>query len=106
MSPKGESQKLLGRWRSTDDQHVAEYTFLANGTFTGFVASDDTVLSQFTGKWVLRNGSIQYEYKSDRKGQIRPGTKDRDKLVQLKQDHFVIQSADGHVRKYVRTGEG
>jgi hypothetical protein len=102
----GDRQTLVGRWRSTDDQHVAEYTFLANGTFTGYVASEESVLSQFTGKWVLRDGLIRYEYTADRKGQIPPGTRDRDRVVQIKRDHFVIQSADGHIRRYVRVGEG
>ena len=106
VGAKAENQKLVGRWRSTDELHVAEYTFLANGTFSGFVASEGSMLSQFTGQWLLRDGAIRYKYTGDKLGRIAPGTRDRDKLVSISQGYFVIESADGRVRKYVRIDRG
>lgn len=100
--------KLIGKWRSTDQRgHTAEYEFLANGTFRGSVVDyDGSLLSKFAGRWVFRDRVISYEYTSDKTGRIRAGTKDRDKLLRIGPDHFVIEAADGSVRKYVRVSNG
>ena len=63
-------------------------------------------MSQYTGRWLLRDGAILYQYTSDKMGRIRVGTKDRDKLLRVDPDYFMIEAADGSVRKYVRSGNG
>ena len=101
--------KLIGRWHSVDRMgHTAELSFLGNGTFSGSVSGGDnrSLISQFTGRWLLRDGVILYQYTSDKTGRIRVGTKDRDKLLRIGRDYFVIEAADGSVRKYVRAGNG
>jgi hypothetical protein len=100
--------KLIGRWHSIDQRgHTAELSFLGNGTFSGSVSGDDgSLISRFTGKWLLRDGVILYQYASDKTGRIRVGTKDRDKLLRIGRDYFVIEAADGSVRKYVRAKSG
>ena len=100
--------KLIGRWHSVDQRgHTAELSFLGNGTFSGSVSGDDgSLISQFTGRWLLRDGAILYHYSSDKMGRIRVGTKDRDKLLKIERDYFVIEAADGSVRKYVRAKSG
>ena len=105
VGEKAEST-LVGRWRWTDSRHTAEYVFLRDGTFTGFVTSDGALLSKFTGKWAVREGAILYKYTSDKTGRIQVGTKDRDKLITAAHDHFVIEAADGSVRKYLRVSGG
>jgi hypothetical protein len=106
--PEKADSKLIGKWRSTDRRgHTAEYEFLANGTFRGSVTDyDGSLLSEFVGRWVFRDRVISYEYTSDKTGRIRAGTKDRDKLLGIGRDHFVIEAADGSVRKYVRVSNG
>jgi hypothetical protein len=100
--------KLIGRWHSSDKWgHRAEYEFFTNGTFSGSVKSDDgSLMSQYTGRWRLRDGAILYQYTSDKTGRIRVGTRDRDKLLRIDRDYFVIEAADGSVRKYVRESNG
>jgi hypothetical protein len=100
--------KLIGRWHSVDQRgHTAELSFLGNGTFSGSVSGDDgSLISQFTGRWLLRDGAILYHYSSDKMGRIRVGTNDRDKLLRIGRDYFVIEAADGSVRKYVRAKSG
>ena len=97
---------MVGQWQWTDSRHTAEYVFLRDGTFTGFVTGDGAVLSRFTGKWHVREGAILYHYISDKTGRIQAGTRDRDKLLAAAPDHFVIEAADGSVRKYVRVKGG
>ncbi len=100
--------KLIGRWHSVDQRgHTAELAFLGNGTFSGSVSGDDgSLISQFTGRWLLRDGVILYHYMGDKTGRIRVGTKDRDKVLRIGRDYFVIEAADGSVRKYVRARHG
>lgn len=99
---------MVGKWQTVDQRGIrADYEFLSDGTFSGSVRSDDGfILSQYTGKWQLRGGAILYQYTSDKKGRIPPGTKDRDKVLRIDRDYFVIEAADGSVRKYVRSGNG
>jgi hypothetical protein len=107
VAEKTES-KLIGRWHSVDQRgHTAELSFLGNGTFSGSVSGGDgSLISQFRGRWLLRDGVILYHYSSDKMGRIRVGTKDRDKLLRIGRDYFVIEAADGSVRKYVRARNG
>lgn len=96
------ASKLVGRWRSESGVQTAEYSFAANGSFTGTVAISTAVVADFTGKWSLKEGAILYEYTRDKMGFIPAGTKDRDKLLSIAPDHFMIEAADGSRRKYVR----
>lgn len=96
---------LVGRWRATNQNQTAEYTFAPNGTFSGSVKAGVTTISDFTGKWLLTNGAIFYEYTGDTRGSIPAGTKDRDELLELTKDYFVIKAADGSERRYVRVAE-
>ena len=94
--------KLVGRWRSQNQAQTAEYIFAANGTFTGTVVARGTVVSNFTGKWTLKSGAILYEYTGDTMGSIPVGTRDRDKLLSVAPDRYLIEAADGSRRTYVR----
>lgn len=96
---------LVGRWRYQNAQQLAEYIFAQDGSFVGHVSSRGVVVADFTGKWSLTPEAIVYEYTSDKKGSIAPGTRDRDQLVSLGPDAYVIQARDGSQRKYVRVTE-
>ena len=98
-------EALVGTWRSTAGPQVGEYRFLPDGTFTGSVRSRGALLAKFTGRWVLRDGAIAYEYLSDATGNIAPGTRDRDKLVAISSGTYTIEAADGSRREYVRVSD-
>jgi hypothetical protein len=97
--------KLVGQWRTTNPQATVDYTFVKDGTFSGRVTSEGAVVANFTGKWELEAGEILYEYISDTAGGIAPGTRDRDKLLTIAADHFVIEARDGSRRKYLRIAQ-
>lgn len=100
--------KLVGKWHSSDRSgNTAIYEFLGNGTFSGSVKTEDgVVMSQYTGKWKFSAGAILYQYTSDKTGRIRPGTRDHDKVLKIERDYFVIEAADGSVRRYLRASSG
>ena len=97
--------RLVGKWRTTNPRATVDYTFGKDGTFSGRVTSAGAIVANFTGKWSLTADEILYEYISDTAGTIAPGTRDRDKLLTLARDHFVIEARDGSRRKYVRVVE-
>ena len=94
--------KLVGKWRTTSARATVDYTFVKDGTFSGRVTSAGRIVANFTGKWSLTSDEILYEYITDSAGSIAPGTRDRDKLLTIAPDHFVIEARDGSRRKYLR----
>ena len=99
---KRPDSKLVGHWRAGNRSQTADYSFAADGTFSGSVKSGATTISKFTGKWALVNGSISYEYISDALGSIPAGTKDRDRLIEVTDGYYIIEAKDGSRRRYVR----
>ena len=103
VTPRPTASPLLGHWRSDNNRgQIGEYVFQADGTFRGSVTSSGAVLAKFTGVWSLHDGVINYEYRSDAIGNIAPGTKDQDKLLEMSPEKYTIQAADGSRRIYVR----
>lgn len=105
VAPRPE-EKLIGRWQTTSGAQTAEYVFASDGMFRGFVAVRGVVVSQFTGRWAVEGSTIAYDYTADRYGAIPAGTKDRDRILAITQDYFLIEAADGSRRKYVRVQSG
>jgi hypothetical protein len=103
--PVRPEEKLTGRWRYEHADRAAEYHFQDNGTFTGNVKIGGRVVADFTGRWSVAGGAIQYEYLRDKKGSIAPGTRDEDKLISVTRATFVIEAQDGSRRTYERVQE-
>jgi hypothetical protein len=102
---RSRESKLVGQWRTTNPRATVDYTFVKDGTFSGRVTSEGTIVANFTGKWSLTADEILYDYISDTVGTIAPGTRDRDKLLTIAADHFVIEARDGSRRKYLRIAQ-
>jgi hypothetical protein len=58
--------------------------------------------SKFTGTWDVKGDHLLYSYISDELGRIPAGATDRDKLLSLERDSFLIEAADGSRRRYSR----
>jgi hypothetical protein len=94
--------ELVGRWRYVDDKQSCEYSFERDGSFTGQVRHRAKIVSQFTGRWTVRGETLRYTYLSDTFGRIPAGATDRDQLLEVTPDSFVIQAANGDRRRYRR----
>lgn len=95
-------QTLVGEWRYVDTVQSCHYTFEGDGLFTGEVTYRAKLVSKFTGRWSVQDRTILYTYISDALGRIPPGAIDRDKLLSIQGDSFVIEAADGSQRQYFR----
>jgi len=93
---------LIGEWRYVDPIQSCHYVFRKDGTFAGEVTYQGVRVSQFQGRWSVRDQQLRYEYTADLLRRIPAGTKDTDKLLAVSSNHFVIEAADGSKRDYVR----
>lgn len=94
--------RLVGEWRYADKTQGCRYVFEPDGSFKGEVVYHAKVISKFTGRWSVDGDTLLYTYVSDALGKIAAGATDRDKLVSLHQEFFIIEAADGSRRKYLR----
>ncbi|HEV3409657.1 MAG TPA: hypothetical protein VG095_05150, partial [Chthoniobacterales bacterium] len=82
-----------------------EYTFMEDGTFHGSVGRKGQVVWAFSGKWSLDGDTINYEFSKSSLERVPDGTTDRDKLVEITKDAYVIEARDGKRRTYSRVKE-
>lgn len=97
------SRQLVGNWRYADQVQSCRYSFESDGSFTGEVRLRTKLISKFKGRWSVRGQTLHYSYVSDALGRIPAGATDRDELLEIKKDSFIIQAANGDRRRYVRT---
>ena len=94
--------QLIGHWGYGDEKLGSEHTFRADGTFTGTVIKDGNVAWRYAGKWSLVGDILNYEYTESSLERIPVGTTDRDKLIEITKDYYIIEARDGSRRKYSR----
>ena len=97
-----QARQLVGNWRYMDQVQSCQYSFKSDGSFTGEVKRRKKLISKFKGRWSVRGQTLLYSYVSDALGRIPAGTTDRDQLLQIGKDSFVIEAANGERRRYVR----
>jgi hypothetical protein len=93
---------LVGEWRYADKIHGCHYVFNRDGTFNGDVVYRAKLISRFAGRWSVDGYTLLYTYVSDALDRIPAGATDRDKLLSVQREFFIIEAADGSKRKYLR----
>ena len=93
---------LIGEWRYADNVQSCRYHFKRDGRFTGEVRLQGNLASKFTGTWDVQGPVLLYSYLNDELGRIPAGATDRDKLLRVERDSFLIEAADGSRRRYSR----
>ena len=93
---------LVGEWRYADKVQSCHYVFKPDGTFNGEVVYRTKLISKFTGRWSVDGDTLLYIYSADTLHTIPAGATDRDKLLRVHREFFMIEAADGSKRKYLR----
>lgn len=96
------SNLLVGEWRYVDRIQGCHYVFNRDGSFRGDVVYRAKLISKFTGRWSVEGDTLHYTYIGDAFGRIPAGATDRDKLLKINREFFIIEAADGSRRKYLR----
>ena len=94
---------FVGNWRYADKVQSCRYSFNRDGSFTGEVTQRGTTVSRFTGRWKVEDEALLYTYVSDAFGRIPAGATDRDQVIEVTRDSFLIEAANGERRRYRRT---
>src|SRR3954471_10644006 len=84
--------EFVGHWRYADENQSCDYSFKNDGSFTGEVKQKTKVVSRFTGRWDVQKDALLYTYLSDVYGRIPAGATDRDELLEVKTDSFLIRA--------------
>ena len=93
---------LVGEWKYADKIQSCRYVFRPDRSFTGEVSYRGELVSKFRGRWAVNADVLLYNYTSDALGRIPVGAIDRDKLLSVEKDSFLIEAADGSRRRYSR----
>src|SRR5436190_19021743 len=93
---------LVGEWRYADEIQSCYYVFSRDGSFNGEVVYHAKLISKFAGRWSIDGDTLFYAYIRDELDRIPAGATDRDKLLSVRRDSFIIEAADGKRRKYLR----
>jgi hypothetical protein len=96
------SDDLIGHWRHVNEEKVGEIVFNHDGTYSGHVAHNGAKVWEFAGKWSIEGKILSYEYTRSSCENIPAGTRDQDKLLELAQNYYLIEAADGRRRAYWR----
>jgi hypothetical protein len=102
LESSSRSRQLVGNWRYADQVQSCRYSFQGDGSFTGEVKLRRKLISKFKGRWSIQGETLFYSYVSDTLGRIPAGAIDRDQLLEVQKDSFVIQAANGDRRRYMR----
>ena len=100
--PSGKQDSQVGEWRYADKVQSCRYDFKRDGTFTGEVHFQTKLVSKFRGNWTIQDKFLLYHYLGDDLGRIPAGTTDRDELLNVEKQAFLIEAADGSRRRYIR----
>ena len=96
------AEQLVGHWRYLGDTQNVDYTFKADGTFTGKMTEDGNVVLEISGEWSLDGNKLVYEIKKASPEIIKPGTVDRDKITEITRDYYIIETEYYARRQYSR----
>jgi hypothetical protein len=102
--PTPRAGELIGHWRRLDPpkELLAEITFAPDGTFSARATTHERLFAKARGKWTLQNNTLYYEYTSSSTWRVRIGTKDRDRILDITKDYFVVQNIDGERHRWNR----
>jgi hypothetical protein len=96
---------LVGHWRHEGTNTSSVVVFVADGTWTASIAvhgSSDTPI-QTGGKWLTDENYIYWLYTTaSSNSKAKPGTRDRDKLLEINDHHLVLENYSHKHVEYIR----
>ena len=96
-------RSLIGHWKHVENpKNNSEIVFREDGTFSGSATKNGAVYRGYEGKLLIRGTSLYYLYTKVSSPYIKPGQRDRDTILEIGSDYFVLQLRDGRTRRYER----
>jgi hypothetical protein len=104
-TPGFTSGQLVGRWRARQGAYVCEWVLKDDGTFVADVAERGITISHVIGAWGIESTELVSTCNEDEFDLVGPGHQERDVLLEVATDHFILRTRQGIRRKYERVHE-
>src|SRR5262249_21750645 len=98
------ASQLVAGWKSVDPERklTSNLNFKHDGTFTGNLEFDGQSNGDFSGKWKLKDGTLNYEYTASLNQNIPVGMIEHDRMIELTKDQYTVENAVGARESFVR----
>jgi hypothetical protein len=93
--------QLVGHWRYANKVHGCDWILLEDGTFAASVTAKGILASRQTGRWTIDGRILVCSSIHDEFDMIG-SSEDRDTLLEVTDEYFIIRARDGVRRKYER----
>jgi hypothetical protein len=95
---------LFGRWRVEGQDSATILVLSADGTWAAKVKSltEAGELYEVGGAWLTDEHYIHWAYKRSSSPWVKPGARDKDTIIEIGHDYFVLENHAGKRHKYVR----
>ena len=94
--------ELVGHWRYANERLACDYVFLGDGTFTGDVSHEGVIVWTYEGTWSISGDVLNYKYTKSSVEQVPAGHTDQDRVIEITEDHYVVETRDGSKHRYWR----
>jgi hypothetical protein len=94
--------RLVGHWTYKGPEASSILIISKDGTWSGTVTLPDQPEAQFEGKWLTDEEHIYWLYTKSSSPKVKPGGRDKDKLVEITEDFFVVDTRSNRRVKYIR----
>ena len=94
--------RFVGQWHHKSDTAASVLTVGKDGTWSATVAVDNGPIYEAAGKWLTDEHYIYWLYTKSTSPYAPPGTRDKDRLIDIADDYFVTARRDGKRAKYER----
>jgi len=93
---------FVGHWLYKSADAIATLAIEADGTWSGTLTLPGQPEDRFEGRWTTDGEFIYWFYTKSSTPKIKPGAQDKDKIVEVGKDYFVLHTQHDHQPKYVR----
>jgi len=95
--------KLVGQWSYKGSEGGSNLKMSSDGTWSATVfyttgQSDD----KFEGKWMRDDKFVYWMYTSSSSPKVKVGGRDKDRVIEVGQDHFEIETSTNRRHTYFR----
>lgn len=94
--------RFAGQWRHKGDTASSVLTIEKDGTWSATVAVNNGPVYEAAGKWLTDKNYIYWSYTKSTSPHAPAGTRDKDRVIDIKDDYFVTARRDGKQTKYER----
>ncbi len=99
------AEQLAGRWRTRQAAYGWDWLLRVDGTFTADISEHGVTISRPIGTWSIESDELVSVYSDDEFDLIGRGQRDRDRLLEVTEEYFILTTRQGIRRRYERVHE-